>query len=242
MSAKLIAFTALLSITSALRSTITERRQVNTECWQTNPGTVFYNCANGYVGCFKEDPCALPPKPDTPELPTIYEITQPRSYNIYPKSPLAPEDELEDKVPHVDLKKEPGRGIVTTNAMVFDDVPAGAKNCQLMWRLDGKDGLGGFRLTGTHGLIYTRQLLGFPDENTPVTFSNLKPFLNTAEEFSPSINTSGWELTTGAHIGPALECAEQVAVEMIQDDSGAEDDRIFMVNTETNGFYLTYQL
>jgi hypothetical protein len=238
MSIKFFAFTALLSLTSALRPTITERREVNTECWLTNPGTTFYNCGNGYVGCFEKDPCALPPAPTaTPKV--SHEITKPRSYNIYPKSTA--EVELEDPVPHIDLKKEKGRGIVTTNAIVFDNVPANAKNCLLKWRTDGKEGGSGLAVSGS-GLIYSRQLLGFPGDDVPVTFTNLKPFQNTAEEFSPSMDTTGWAGTIESHNGPSLKCAEQVAVEMYGDDAGGEDDRIFMINTETNGMYLTYDL
>lgn len=166
-----------------------------------------------------------------------HEITQPRSYNIYPQSPK----DIEDKVPHIDLKKEKGRGTVTTNAIAFDDVPANAKNCQLNWRTDGKDGTSGFFVKGS-GLIYSRQLLGFPEEGVPVTSKSLAEFQNNATEFSAAMDTTGWEGTIDSHTGPSLDCSEQVAVEMYGDKAGGEDDRIFIANTETNGMYLTYEL
>jgi hypothetical protein len=183
MSTKIFIFTSLLALSSALRTTLTERRQVNTECWQTNPGTQFYRCINGYVGCFAKDPCALPPlSTATPSIPsdipvsTTHEITESRSYNIYPRNGA---DES-DLVPHVDLQKSATEGIVRTNALVFDNVPENAKNCRLQWRSDKADDPS-FFVVGA-GQVYSRQLLGFPSSEDPVTYKSLKPFQDTQKD------------------------------------------------------------
>ncbi|KAF2727562.1 hypothetical protein EJ04DRAFT_517179 [Polyplosphaeria fusca] len=252
MSAKLYAFTTFLALTSALpstlRSTLSERRAQNTECWQTNPGTQFYRCANGYVGCFATDPCALPPlassttiptSTPTPEPPKVYEITKPRSFNIYVLSEA--QHNVQDQVPHVDLNKPEGSRTTTTNAMVFDNVPAGAKNCQLKWRSTAPNDENNFTVSG-NGQAWHRQLLGFPSGNEIVSYDGLKKYQDPNAEFSPSLDFTGWPELPGDHTGPTLNCAEQVAVELKGSDEGDQVNRVFMTLTETNGFYLSYEL
>ena len=244
MSTKLFIFTSLLALTSALRSTLTERRQVNTECPQTNPGTQFYHCSNGYVGCFAEDPCAFPPFstttpsiPSATPIPTRHEITEPRSYNIYPQNGNG----IEDPVPHVDLQKVVKEGIVTTNALVFDNVPENAKNCRLDWRSDKANDRSNFFVEGA-GQAYFRQLLGFPSRPVSVIFETLKRFQDTEKEFSQGLDFTGWENSPAQHIGPSLKCARQVAVELKGEEGGEDANRVFIANTATNGLYLTYEL
>ncbi|KAJ4305059.1 hypothetical protein N0V90_000589 [Kalmusia sp. IMI 367209] len=251
MSAKLFTFTTLLALTAALpsgpRNTI-ERRgaTIRTDCWQTNPGTSFYRCANGYIGCFAHDPCDLPsisdptsppaPSPSitTPETPQQHEITEPRSFNIYPK-----QVNVEDPVGHVDLKKTADEGIITTNALVFDNVPANAKNCNLKWRTDKANDRSTFFADG-FGQVFSRQLFGFPSGK--VTYNSLEEFRDNEAEFVSSMDFTGWESSPTTHGGPSLKCAEQVAVELKPSGQGDGDNRVFITLTKTNGFYLTYAL
>jgi hypothetical protein len=250
MSTKLFTFTTLLALTSAipLSNTVSERSAQNTECWQTNPGTQFYRCANGYVGCFSSDPCALPPIASTTTVtptsgPTpvskVYEITKPRSYNIYPL--VEAMHNVEDKVGHVDLNKPEGSRTTTTNAMVFDDVPAGAKNCQLKWRSVAPSDGNSFTVAG-NGQAWHRQLLGFPSGNELVSFEGIKKYQDTSKDFSPSLDFTGWTTIPGDHVGPTLKCDKQVAVELKGSDDGDQENRIFITLTDVNGFYLSYEL
>ncbi|ORY12759.1 hypothetical protein BCR34DRAFT_563323 [Clohesyomyces aquaticus] len=236
MSTKLFTFASLLALASALpHSTLSQRRAQNTECWQTNPGTSFYRCDNGYVGCFASDPCALPAKPVN-----VYELTKPRSYNIYVLSEA--QHNVEDKVPHVDLNKPADSSITTTNAMVFDNVPAGAKNCQLHWRSTAPNDENSFTVAGS-GAAFSRQLLGFPSGDEIVSFDGLKKYQDPNAKWSQSLDFTGWTEMPGSHTGPRLNCATQVALELKGSDGPADqENRVFITLTETNGFYLTYEL
>jgi hypothetical protein len=249
MSTKLFTLTTLLALTSALplipRDTILERRAAQAEHWQTKTETQFYRCANGYVGYFSSDPCALPPLASTTtttvptptaQTPRVYEITQPRSYNVYiQQSP----DEVLDKVEHVDLQKPKGSRTTTTNAMVFENVPTGAKNCRLNWRntIPNMDNI--FSVVGA-GQAWHRQLLGFPDGKT-LPF-HLNPYRDPSATWSPSLDFTGWPGSPGDHLGPALKCGSQVAIELKGSDEGEQENRVFITLTETNGFYLSYEL
>ncbi|KAJ4296489.1 hypothetical protein N0V90_006534 [Kalmusia sp. IMI 367209] len=253
MSTKLFTFTSLLALTSALpsglRSTLSERRADRSDCWQTKPGSVFYNCANGYVGCFYQDPCSLPPLESTPTTPPstptpappkVYEITKPRSFNIYVLSEA--QHNVQDQVPHVDLNKPKGSRTTTTNALVFDNVPTGAKNCHLNWRSTKPNGENVFTVKG-QGQAWHRQLNGFPTKSEIVSYDGLKKYQDPTAEWKPSLDFSFWpEQEPRDHRGPSVECAEQVAVELKGNDEGEQENRVFITLTETNGFYLTYEL
>jgi hypothetical protein len=39
-----------------------------------------------------------------------------------------------------------------------------------------------------------------------------------------------------------MKCGSQVAVEVRGSDEGEEENRVFITLTETNGFYLSYEL
>ena len=255
MSTKLFALTSFLAFTSALpsalRSILSERSAGQSDCWQTNPGTVFYNCANGYVGCFSQDPCSLPklgsttapPTPSTtptPAPPAVYEITKPRSFNIYVLSEA--QHNVQDQVPHVDLNKPKDSATTTTNAMVFDNVPAGARNCQLKWRSTEMNGENMFTVAG-NGQAWSRQLSGFPTKEEIVSFDGLKKYQDPEAEWKSSLDFTGWTESPGDHTSTALKCAEQVAIELKGSDEPLEqENRVFITLTETNGLYLTYEL
>lgn len=256
MYTKAFTLATLLTLTSALPSgsgkTIVDRQgaTIRTDCWNIKPGTQFYRCANGYIGCFEKDPCALPPLAADPTQPTestpstspappastANEITEPRSYNIYEQFP-----DSYDPVPHVDLKKTVEGGIVTRNAMVFENVPEGATNCNLMWRSDKADDKNSFFVTG-EGQVWSRQLTGFPAEDEDVTYATLEEFRNNDVEFSQSMDMTGWPASPSDHMGPSLECGSVVAVELHGSDKGDGENRVFITNTATNGFYLSYDL
>ncbi|KAF2444623.1 hypothetical protein P171DRAFT_443626 [Karstenula rhodostoma CBS 690.94] len=248
MATKLFAFTSLLALAAA-RPTVTSRSADRSDCWQTNPGTVFYSCSNGYTGCFYQDPCSLPPLPSsapptplpttTSEAPEKHELTTPRSYNIYPLSTA--QHNVQDKVPHVDLNKPAGSATTTTNALVFDNVPAGAKNCILNWRSTAPTDENNFTVNGS-GQAWTRQLTGFPAKTDIVSFDGLKPFQDPAAEWTPSLDFTGWTESPGSHAGSKLECGEQVAVELKGSGEGEGENRVFITLTKTNGFFLTYEL
>ncbi|KAF2651879.1 hypothetical protein K491DRAFT_696106 [Lophiostoma macrostomum CBS 122681] len=255
MSAKAFAFTSLLALTSALRSTPAQRRRDISDCSHT-PGTQFYRCSNGYVGCYAQDPCALPtissssstpttttPTSSTP-TPTVadatptatgLEITVPRSFNIYPQNGAQNQDE----VPHVDLKKTDDGILVTTNALLFENVPSNAQNCRLQWRTEKEDDKSLFFVTGI-GLVYSRQLLGWPEGD--VTFESLKPFQDNETGFRGGLDFTGWESDPRSHGGPRVNCAEQIAIELKGSEGGDGENRVFIANTKTNGMYLTYDL
>lgn len=247
MSSKLFALTSLLAIASALPAGLRARE----ECWQTNPGSTFYSCANGYVGCFFQDPCGLPPlsstttpstpsSTPTPAVSSIYEVTKPRSYNIYVLSEA--QHNVEDPVPHVDLNKPKDSKTTTTNAMVFDNIPAGAKNCQLRWRSTTQDDANNFFVKGS-GQAWSRQLNGFPTEDEIVSYDGLKKYQDPEAEWKASLDFTGWTDSPGSHGGPSLKCGEQVALELKgADEPLDQENRVFITLTETNGFYLTYEL
>ncbi|KAL1610474.1 hypothetical protein SLS60_002142 [Paraconiothyrium brasiliense] len=248
MATKLFAFTTLLAFAAA-RPTLSERHADRSDCWQTNPGTVFYNCANGYIGCFDQSPCDRPPlasttstttaPTSTPEAPEAHEITKPRSFNIYVLSEA--QHNVQDEVPHVDLNKPVDSRTTTTNAMVFDNVPTGAKNCRLRWRSTESNDGNSFFVKG-NGQAWHRQLTGFPTKEEIVSYDGLKPYQDPEADWSPSLDFTGWPESPADHIGPALKCGEQVAVELKGSDDGEQENRIFITLTETNGFYLTYDL
>lgn len=246
MAFKILVLANLLVLTSALpsglRSGFSERSADRSDCWQTDPGTVFYNCANGYVGCFSSDPCNSPPRPPpalNPEPPKTHEITKPRSFNIYVLSEA--QHNVQDQVPHVDLNKPKGSRITTTNALVFDNVPAGAKNCRLNWRSTSPNDENNFTVAG-QGQALHRQLNGFPGKDEIVSYDGLKKYQNPEAVWSSSLDFTGWPENPRDHIGPAVECGEQVGLELKGSDEGEQENRVFITLTETNGFYLTYEL
>lgn len=240
MFAKLFAIAGLLAIASALpsseRSTGTLTERANVPC---KPGTLYYRCFQ-YNGCFAKDPCDPNKPPPSSAVKTLqsYTITRPRSYNIHPLS----NTKEEDKVPHVDLEKPRNSRTVTTNVVVFDNVPKGAQNCQLMWRSAITDGDNRLDVVGK-GEAWTRQLNGFPIKTQAVSFFSIKKYQNTNAQWSRTLDFTGWGNTTSdSHGGPALKCAEQVAVETKGNDEGEQENRVFMTLTDKNGFYLRYDL
>ncbi|KAF9740435.1 hypothetical protein PMIN06_009547 [Paraphaeosphaeria minitans] len=251
MSTKLFAFTSLLAL-AASRPTLSVRRAESSECWQTNPGTVFYSCSNGYHGCFYQDPCSLSPLSSTDptsitpspttssDIPVeIHELTKPRSFNIYVLSEA--QHNVQDQVGHVDLNKPEGSAITTTNALVFDDVPAGAKNCNLNWRSTVSNDENNFTVKGA-GQAYTRQLTGFPAKSEIVSYDGLKKYQDPSAQWTLSLDFTGWTEQPTSHRGPGLACGSQVAVEIKGSDEGEGENRVFITLTETSGFYLTYEL
>ncbi|CAI6236433.1 unnamed protein product [Periconia digitata] len=250
MSTKAIIFASIVAFTSALPSY--GKNTETTECWRTNPGTSFYRCANGNIGCFAYDPCGpqvsstTPPTtvPNVTPTPTTvpsakYTLTQPRSYNIYPLNEAL--HDSEDPVSHVDLLKVANGGIVTTNAMVFENIPAGAKNCFLGWNSTVPGGENDFKVTGK-GQASRRQLTGFPTSEEKVSFNSLKKYQDNSAEWSQSLDFTGWVESPGTHGSGFLKCGEQVALEIKGSDDGEGENRVFITNTEDNGFFLTYEV
>ena len=250
MYTNILTFTTLISLTSALPSGLRRTEPSPpadiSECWKTDPGSVFYNC-KGYIGCFHTSPCeGAPaptpvPAPPAPTTPKVYTITKPRSYNIYVRSEA--QHNIEDRVYHVDLHKPADSTITTTNAMVFDNVPAGAKNCRLRWRTSEPDSDNVFTVAGD-GNVWTRQLTGFPVQGVEtVSYDGLKKYQDPAAEWSPSLSFADWIGTVDDHTGPSMECGSQVAVELMgAAEPFEQENRVFLTLTETNGFYLSYEL
>lgn len=247
MSARILAFTRLLAFVSALpsglHSTLSERSPDRSECWRTEPGSSFYNCF-GYVGCFYSDPCSLPHRPSsttlpTPEPPKTHEITRPRSYNIYVLSEALRDEE--DSSSHVDLEKPEGSGITKTTAMVFENVPKGAKNCRIMWRSAARNDRSVFFVEG-QGQAWVRQLNGFPTKPERVTFDGLKKYQDPEAEWSAGLDFTGWPESPGTHNGPYVNCAERIGIELKGSDQGEALNQVYIVLTDTDGIYLTYEL
>ena len=94
-----------------------------------------------------------------------------------------------------------------------------------------------------NGLVSSRQLTGFPSSDELVSFDGLKKYQDPEAEWKAGMDFTGWTEIPGDHTGPALECAEQVAVELKGSDEPLEqENRVFITLTETNGLYLSYEL
>ncbi|KAI1379629.1 hypothetical protein F4677DRAFT_409814 [Hypoxylon crocopeplum] len=224
--------TAVLASPSNTGSTQVLPRQHETDC---APGLVFYSCANGYRGCFAEDPCALPPV-TAPACPsgTNGSVWQPTMYNLYPSEPskAAPavsylQVHMQGDEPHLE------------QAAVFRGIPSGAKTCTVNWA-QADEALRTFVVEHS-GLIEVLPLTGFPAEGTPISSASVAPFVPADASGATHPDFTFWDQTKTAvtHTAGQIPCAEDIYVKLALDPTNG-DGHVFMEQDAQNGFYITY--
>ncbi|CAI6331717.1 unnamed protein product [Periconia digitata] len=262
MSAKIFAFASIFALASALPA----EPRANTEC---SKGTSFYSCF-GQIGCFATDPCINGPptasstKPPcttttisttptistsnptvTPAAPKTNEAT-PRAYNIF----IQQEDAEGDLTGHIDLRKNAEGVITTINTLVFDNLPADAKNCKLMWRTNATSIPSRFRGIGD-GRAWIRQLTGHPAMGEKWVNKDLDQYRDPAADYPEK---SQWDFTelfkapfeqvekAMADQRPVdVRCGATVAVEVKGSDQGEGENMVFIQHDQYHGIYLAYE-
>lgn len=75
-----------------------------------------------------------------------------------------------------------------------------------------------------------------------INYNSIDEFRDCDKEFGQSLDFTGWEASPGSHASTTVDCKEEIAFEIEgSDEKPAKDgNRVFMENSETNGFYLTY--
>lgn len=215
--------------------------------WTDCPtGKVFYNCANGYKGCYEKDPCALPPVATTsiaappsstptppPAACTSGSIFKPTMYNLYPSQP----DLSQSPVSYLQVQVS-GTNPQLEQVAVFSGIPSNAKTCSLMWA-QAAESERTFVVDGS-GLTSILPLTGFPSTGSPVSANSIKPF-ESGEKATHSDFTFWDKQSKDAvnHTVGAIECAEEVYYKMSIDTENG-DGHVYLEQDGKNGFYVTY--
>ncbi|KAI4859245.1 hypothetical protein F4820DRAFT_440382 [Hypoxylon rubiginosum] len=222
--------------------------------WTDCPaGSVFYSCANGYRGCFTQDPCALPsitsptttttavPAPPTtttvaaaacPTGTGSVKLWQPTMYNLYPSEP----DRAEASVSRLEVGTAPALEQVA----VFRGIPASAKSCTLGWsQADASERV---FVVEKNGLLSTVPLTGFPADDTKVSAASVaayEPKDDSAED--STMDFTFWDQTEKAtnHTGSPVACAENIYIKVALNPVNG-DGHLYMYQDGKNGITLSY--
>ncbi|KAI0889307.1 uncharacterized protein GGS22DRAFT_153618 [Annulohypoxylon maeteangense] len=219
--------------------------------WTDCPtGTVFYACANGYRGCYQQDPCALPPIASTslPATPTPTtsvtaapptatcqsgSIWQPTMYNL----DLLQPDLSQTPVTYLQVQAS-GASKQLEQVVVFSGIPAGAKTCNLMWA-QAAEAERTFVVDGS-GLAAILPLTGVP---SLVSANSIKPYLPAADTKPVHPDFTFWDKQSkdaATHTVGRFNCAEEVYYK-IQLDTQNGDGRVYLEQDGKNGLYVTYE-
>ncbi|XXG98876.1 hypothetical protein Hte_005206 [Hypoxylon texense] len=220
-----------------------------TPTWTDCPaGEVFYSCANGYRGCFTQDPCALPPITSSTTPPTTttatttiaaacptgtdsIKIWQPTMYNIYPSDP----SRSEASVSRLEVGTDDP---AVAQVAVFRGIPAGAKSCTLGW--SQADASERRFVVDRSGLVDTTQLTGFPSSGA-VSAASVASYEPEDPAKTHTLDFTFWDKTEKAtsHTGGAVDCAESVYVKIALDKANGEG-HVYMDQDGKNGLTLSY--
>ncbi|EWZ86323.1 hypothetical protein FOWG_11365 [Fusarium oxysporum f. sp. lycopersici MN25] len=228
----------LASAASALPANVA--RQQTSEC---ATGTWYYSCDTN-VGCFDHDPCANPTPvsgktPDkakgkptsTTSSSSIKTIVPATLYDIYPEHP----DESSGPVNGVHLETWKDKSQVE-QVIIFKDIPAGAKDCDLSWR-QGPRYSRRFLVKNSDAQADARPLSGFPEND--VTYNSIKPFDDQKSIGGP--NFSFWDdREEDTHVVGGVNCAETLSfIVGLRNPKG--DSQVYLEQDEhENGWTLTY--
>ncbi|EGU82075.1 hypothetical protein FOPG_09868 [Fusarium oxysporum f. sp. conglutinans race 2 54008] len=228
----------LASAASALPANVA--RQQTSEC---ATGTWYYSCDTN-VGCFDHDPCANPTPvsgktPDkakdkptsTTSSSSIKTIVPATLYDIYPEHP----DESSGPVNGVHLETWKDKSQVE-QVIIFKDIPAGAKKCDLSWR-QGPRYSRRFLVKNSDAQADARPLSGFPEND--VTYNSIKPFDDQKSIGGP--NFSFWDdRKEDTHVVGGVNCAETLSfIVGLRNPKG--DSQVYLEQDEhENGWTLTY--
>ncbi|KAI2607037.1 uncharacterized protein GGS25DRAFT_316614 [Hypoxylon fragiforme] len=218
---------------------------------QCLPGKVFYSCANGYRGCYAQDPCALPPiATTTPPIGTVTptptptagvcapgstgEVRQPKMYNLYPAQP----DLADPPVSQLEVHRVAGSA-AREQVAIFAGIPAGATQCVLQWQAAAASERH-FTVDG-NGSLEAARLSGVPAE--PVSAGSVAGQVG-GEEGVLHPDFTNWPLVATAHNSTAgvIACAEALAYKFaINQDSASGDGSVFLAQDAKNGLYVSYK-
>ncbi|KAI1776617.1 hypothetical protein F4818DRAFT_457402 [Hypoxylon cercidicola] len=221
---------------------------VATPTWTDCPaGEVFYTCANGYRGCYTQDPCALPPIASSAPAPTTTTIAaaacptgtsakiwQPTMYNIYPSEP----ERAEAPVSHLEVRIH-GADPALQQVAVFGGIPAAARTCTLGWAQAAASER--VFVVEKSGLLETQQLAGFPAAGAPASAAGVAAYEPADPARTHSMDFTFWDHTEAAavHVGSQVDCAEHVYVKVALDPVNG-DGHVYMDQDAKNGLTLTY--
>ncbi|KAF4958311.1 hypothetical protein FGADI_2477 [Fusarium gaditjirri] len=206
-------------------------------------GTWYCSCETN-VGCFGHDPCAKPTPAsgktagmakdeptDAVPASSIKTIVPATLHNIYPEHP----DESSGPVNGVHLETWKDRSQVE-QVIVFQDIPVGAKNCELSWRQAPRYSRR-FLVKNSDAQADARPLSGFPESD--VTYNSIKPFNDQKSIGGP--NFSFWDdRKEDSHIVGGVDCARTISfIVGLRNPKG--DSQVYLEQDEhENGWTLTY--
>ncbi|KAI1137796.1 hypothetical protein F5Y05DRAFT_62364 [Hypoxylon sp. FL0543] len=222
-------------------------RRGDTDC---EAGKVFYACANGYRGCFEQDPCALPPVATTTSLPsgpaptTITtapetcsngSVWQPTMYNLLPGEP----DKAQPAVTYLQFQVQANQP-EQQQVAVFQGIPATAQKCYLNWA-QAAEAERTFTVDGS-GYSAVQQLTGFPAAGAPVSSASIAQYVPADQAKTQHPDFTFWDKQSkdaATHSGGEVDCAEDVYLKVSLDTLNG-DGRVYMEQDAKNGFYITY--
>jgi hypothetical protein len=152
-------------------------------------------------------------------------------YNVFPSAPNV-------------AKKSSGFHIETYNnasqveqLVVFNDVPAKAKDCSIGWA-QGERPERIFIVKGGDALTEVKQLSGFPDAKS-VTYQTAKEF-DTADETVGAADFTNWDdLPAQGHIIGGIDCKSSIYLKAaLRNPEG--NTKVFLEQNSKNGLYIEY--
>ncbi|CEI62141.1 hypothetical protein FVEN_g10354 [Fusarium venenatum] len=152
-------------------------------------------------------------------------------YNVFPSAPNV-------------AKKTSGFHVETYNnasqveqLLVFNDVPADAKDCSIGWA-QGERPERIFIVKGGDALTEVKQLSGFPDTKS-VTYETAKEF-DTADETAGAADFTNWDdLPAQGHIIGAIDCKSSIYLKAaLRNPDG--NTKVYLEQNSKNGLYIEY--
>ncbi|KAI1397526.1 hypothetical protein F4819DRAFT_503287 [Hypoxylon fuscum] len=226
-------------------------RQSDTDC---PAGKVFYVCANGYRGCYVQDPCALPSittiaaaitsATSAPAIPSATSVPaaacsagvvrKPTMYNLHP----AQAELAQPSVSYLETQLH-GSDPALAQAAVFSGIPATAKTCTLSWAQ--ADAAARTFTVEKSGLISVLPLTGFPAAGAPVSSASVAAFEPADAEVALTPDFTFWDQTKTAtnHTAGPVPCAENIYLKVSQNPVNG-DGHVYLQQDEKNGFYISY--
>ncbi|KAF5027618.1 hypothetical protein F66182_289 [Fusarium sp. NRRL 66182] len=186
----------------------------------------------GVTNAVPTTPAVVAPRADSrcPASGKIVHHPPSALYNVYPGAPNLSKESLGF---HVETW---GNASQVEQLLVFNDIPAIAKDCTVSWR-QGNRLERVFIVKGGDALTEVRELSGFPD--SPVTYSTAKTF-DTADEAIGAADFTNWDdLEPQGHIIGAVDCKSTIYFKAALRNPGG-NSKVFLEQNSQNGIHIEY--
>ena len=152
-------------------------------------------------------------------------------YNVFPGAPDVGKESLGF---HVETFQNASQ---VEQILVFSDIPAGTKNCQIGWQ-QGSRVERVFIVRGGDALAGVRLLSGFPHKSS-VTYNSVKPFVDAGKDVGAADFTNWDDLPPQGHLVGDVDCAETMYLLFALRNSNG-NTKVFLNQDDENGVYVSY--